>query len=149
MTKENPKYRTQDSPVFVEPLIDWPDSVTDPSQDISINRLVSDYISRGAPKPNLAYGVDVSRVDFTMAHSAIRDLDALNARRREEDVEKKKKADAELVAAAEARLLAVVGQLKSSDLKPGSPEMQALAAELTGILPGFKAAVVSKEPPAP
>lgn len=139
----NPKYRTHDSAVFVEPFIEWPPSLTDPSQHISIERLINDQISRGKPPPEMYFGVDLSRMDFTEAHAGLQHLEELKSKQLAEEGLLKKKAEADLQAAAEARLLKVVGQLQSSDLKPGSPEIQALAAELTGILPGFKAAVIT------
>lgn len=129
--------------MFVEPAIDWPVSMTDPSQNISVQRLVDDFVSRGLPPPQMTYGVDVSRVDFTVAHAEVARVDELLARQKAEEAVKKKKSDEELALAAELRLKKVVAQLQSSDFKPGSPEVQALAAELTGILPGFKAAVVA------
>lgn len=143
MTTKTKKYQTHDDLWFKDPEIEWPESMTDPSQDVSIARLVADYISRGAPKQDLQYGLDTSRLDFTEAHASLSALEALQEKQRAEDAELKKKADVDKAAAAEGRLMKVVGQLKSSDLKPGSPEIQALAAELTEILPGFKAAVVA------
>lgn len=141
--KENPKYRSIDSPPFVEPVIDWPPSMTDPSQNISTERLIQDHINRTTPPPPMYYGTDLSRVDFTAAHSALRDLQVLQDQEKARADADKKKADADKQAAAERELLDVVGQLSSPDLKPGSPGIQALAAKLTGILPGFKAAVIA------
>lgn len=143
MTMKTKKYQTHDDVWYKDPETVWPESMTDPSQDVSIARLVADYISRGAPRQDLQFGLDTSRLDFTEAHSSLAALEALQEKQRADDAEAKKKADAEKVAAAEGRLMKVVGQLKSSELKPGSPEIQALAAELTEILPGFKAAVVA------
>lgn len=141
--KENPRYRTHESPKYVEPVINWPDSMTDPSQNISIQRLIDDHISRGVPPKEMYFGTDLSRLDFTEAHSSLKALDELREKELLDEGFRKKKADFDLQVAAEARLMKVVGQLKSSDLKPGSPEIQALAAELTEVLPGFRAAVIA------
>lgn len=133
MQKENPKYRTIDSPKYEEPVIDWPESLTDPSQNVPIQRLIDDHISRGAISPPMQYGVDVSRMDFTEAHANLQTLEAL---------QRKEKLDADAAAklAAEqrdAKKKEVLGRFNEA-VRANSPELAKIAAELTAILPGFE-----------
>lgn len=136
MSKENPKYRTHDSPAFVEPVVDWGVSLTDPSQDISIEKLVALHIRRGAPAHGLSYGEDLSRVGFTELHLQASDLaDKVRGSVEAEKVEADKAAAAK---AAAAKAAAVESVVKASGLKPDSPELATLRSELTRVLPGFE-----------
>ena len=127
--------------MYNDPPTVWPPSLTDPSQNISIQRLINDYLSRGAAPlqpQNMAYGVDMSRLDFTTAHSALSALDDLKERRL-----------LEMPLQEEGGRGIAVSNLALKDkvlaqLKAGTPELQAIAADLTRILPGFEEVVPPK-----
>lgn len=129
MSKENPKYRTHDSPRFVEPVVDWGPSLTDPSQDIPVSRLVARHTRLGKPAHNLPYGDDLSRVGFTELHTQL-----LQA---SESVKELQEADRLAAVNSDAAKLAA----DKAALKPGSPELAKLAADLTAVLPGLQALV--------
>lgn len=131
--KENPKYRTVDSPKFVEPEVVWPPSMTDPSQAISVDRLVAIHVRSGKVAEKY-YGVDLSKLGFAELTELEAKLSSELEKKQLGEKEAKDKAAAQLrerQASVKARLL--------QQLKAGSPELQALAAELTGVLPGFDA----------
>lgn len=136
---ENPKYRTPDSPPFVEPEVIWPPSLTDPSQTISVERLVANHVRSGV-RPVGYFGTDYSRLGFAelveLEKQLSRDLESKEL----EEKDRKQKA-AELQKAKQQSLKVRLLQ----QLKAGSPELQQLAAELTGTLPGFGADVADAE----
>jgi len=139
MTKENPKYRTHDSPMFKEPDVDWGPSLTDPSQDIPVASLIDRHLRGGSPAHGLPFGDDLSRVGFT-------ELGVRAAQLRDEldKVESEGKAlEAKKLEAAQSKQRELRSKLLSQ-LKAGSPELQRLASELTRELPGFQADVVAE-----
>lgn len=130
MAKPEPKYRTHDSPPFVEPEVKYPPSLTDPSQYEPMSRLVERYMRDGGVPHGLPFGDDLSRVGFTELHAAAeaagKNLEELMAKEKEPEVPPATPAAPPPPKAVEAELL------------PGSPEIQALAASLTRLLPGFE-----------
>lgn len=71
--------------MFEEPTVSWPPSLTDPSQNITVDRLVAAHVRAGKPKHGLPFGDDLSRVGFTELHAAHRDLSEQIALQREKD----------------------------------------------------------------
>lgn len=138
--KENPKYRSWDSPAFVEPKVDYGESLTDPSQNIPIAQLVANHVRMGNPPHGLTFGDDLSRVGFTELALKAKEASATIAD--QQAAEAKLKADAAAKAIADRR--AVMERVDKA-LKAGSPEVQALAAELTRVLPGFEASVAGAD----
>lgn len=158
MQKENPKYRTHDSPPYVDPPTVWPPSMTDGSQDISVARLVADHLRKGglSPEESMAFGEDYSKLDL-IELQARRELLNKQLESRVGELEAEATAAAGSAAAAAAgrpaeispapssQMIPASQQPGSAQLQPGSPELQRLAAELTRILPGFNAAVLSSK----
>lgn len=137
MAEKRTKYRTWDNAKrYEEPVIDWPASLTDPSQNISIERLVERHVRAGSPAHNLPYGDDLSRVGWTELTVQEQAARAAFARAAAADAAALKRRADEGDAARRELQRRVVLQLKA-----GSPELQALASELTRILPGFEESV--------
>lgn len=123
---KNSKYRTHDSPKFVEPKVIWPPSLTDPSQDISVRNLVDQFVRRGSPKPVQYFGEDIGRLDIIEVERRLREnKEILEASNKKPPVP----------AAPEPAKPAPAAPA------PGSPELDKLRAELTRILPGLQALV--------
>lgn len=136
MSDRKPKYRTWDSPPYVEPKVKWPESLTDPSQNMPIEKLVDRHIRAGSPAHGLPFGDDLSRVGFTELSVELQQARVRLSEAR--DSEKKAAAEVEekALAAAKAAREGVLAKLRA-----GSPELQAIAADLTRILPGFEASL--------
>lgn len=135
MSKMKQKYQTHDDRWFKDPEVVYPPSRTDPSQDISIDRLVQRHVRSGAALPVLAFGEDV-RLEVHEIHERIGALNEQIAAEKKDleakDLEKRK---LELTA-RQVRIRELVAQ--APEYKVGSPELARLSAELTALLPGFE-----------
>lgn len=134
MIKENPKYRTHDSPPWSDPPVEWGPSLTDPSQDIRVDTLVAKYQRDGVvPIDPAHYGVDMRTMDVIEATRRLAEAQAEIAAAEKAAVEERSK-----ILSDAARVL-----------KAGSPEALQLAASLTKILPGFQEVLDAAPLPAP
>lgn len=143
MSKEKkivPKYRSWETAhLFSEPVVDWGVSLTDPSQNISVERLVAAHIRAGSPAHGLVYGDDMSRVGFTELSVELQAARSRLAEARQAEASAKREVEEKAKAAGKAARDSVLARLRA-----GSPELQALASDLTRILPGFEASVAAE-----
>lgn len=130
------KYRTHDSPRLPIPKVDWGPSKTDPSQDIPITKLIAQFVRRGEPAPVLPYGEDLRGVDLIDAHRIVQNYRNLAAADKKTADEKAKAEKAAALEKRNQRVRELVS--KAHEYKPGSSELQAIAQELTGLLPGLE-----------
>lgn len=130
------KYQTHDDRWYKDPVVTFPVSRTDPSQDIPITRLVERHVRSGLLPPVGVYGEDFRPGDVSEIHSRLSDMKEQLAVQ-QADTEKKKLEKAKLerdLKAARIRELVESAQ----KLTPGSPELAKVSSELTDFLPGVE-----------
>lgn len=139
MKRAAPKFQSQTDLWYEDPVYVPGESLTDPSQDIDVRKLVETYVRTGG-SPEMVFGEDQRFVDRLDAYDRVKELKAqLDEAVAAEKKSAADKAAADRAAAVKAREQRTAQLLERAvGLKPGSPELLALAAELTAPLPGLE-----------